>query len=234
MRLNEALHLRVSDIDFNEKVIRVSAAFTKKGDKREVPLIPELEEAIKKYLEKRQVQSVWLFPSLENPSSPMAKERAQDSFNQLLRRLGLDQRDPSGLGYQIHFHVFRKWHKTQLERHGVHRLVLERWQGRDIGSQGVYFLPTGDDLKRENEKAAEALKIFGRHEDVRSLEEKFEALKRYVETLRMALYAETGAIPSGVGFVEGGALKYYNDEELGLPRDIFAKNFEQPARRRRG
>jgi hypothetical protein len=144
----------------------------------------------------------------------------------------LDQRDPSGLGYQIHFHVFRKWHKTMLERAGVNRLVLEKWQGRDIGSQGVYFLPTGDDLKRENEKAAEALKIFGRHEDVRSLEEKFEALKRYVETLRMALYAETGAIPSGVGFVEGGALKYYRDEELGLPRDIFAKNFEQPARRR--
>jgi integrase len=165
MRLNEALHLRVSDIDFNAKVIRVSAAFTKRADKRELPLVPELEEAIKKYLEKRQVQSVWLFPSLENPSRPMAKERAQDSFNQLLRRLGLDQRDPSGLGYQIHFHVFRKWHKTMLERAGVNRLVLERWQGRDIGSQGVYFLPTGDDLKRETEKAAEALRIFGKVEE---------------------------------------------------------------------
>ncbi len=163
MRLNEALHLRVSDID--AKVIRVSAAYTKKGDKREVPLIPELEEAIKKYLEKRQVQSVWLFPSLKNPSKPMAKERAQDSFNLLLRRLGLDQRDPSGLGYQIHFHVMRKWHKTVLERAGIHRLVLEKWQGRDIGSQGVYFLPTGDDLRRETEKAASALQIFGKVEE---------------------------------------------------------------------
>jgi hypothetical protein len=143
----------------------------------------------------------------------------------------LDQRDPSGLGYQIHFHVFRKWHKTMLERAGVHRLVLEKWQGRDIGSQGVYFLPTGDDLKRENEKAAEALKIFGRHEDVRSLEEKVEALIRYVETLKMMFYAETGAIPSGVGFVEGGALKYYRDDELGVTRDVFPKTHRQPSQR---
>jgi hypothetical protein len=58
---------------------------------------------------------------------------------------------------------------------------------------------------------------------VKTLEEKVEALIRYVETLKMMFYAETGAIPSGVGFVEGGALKYYRDEELGLPRDVFVK-----------
>jgi hypothetical protein len=51
-----------------------------------------------------------------------------------------------------------------LERAGVNRLLIERWMGHTIGVQGVYYLPTPEDEERERQKAAEALRIFGKLE----------------------------------------------------------------------
>jgi hypothetical protein len=51
-----------------------------------------------------------------------------------------------------------------LERAGVNRLLIEKWMGHTIGVQGVYFLPTPEDEERERQKAAEALRIFGKIE----------------------------------------------------------------------
>jgi len=164
MRVNEALSLRVADIDFDAKVIRIRGVATKTKAAREVPLIPELEAAIKDYLNRRKVDSVWLFPNHEDPSRPVSRLKVLESFFTLLQRYQLSPRDPSGRGYQIHFHVFRKWYKTMLERAGVNRLLIEKWMGHEIGVQGVYFLPTPEDEKREREKAAEALRIFGKIE----------------------------------------------------------------------
>jgi integrase len=164
MRVSEALSLRVADIDFDAKVIRIRGAATKTKAAREVPLIPELEAAIRDYLSRRKVDSVWLFPNLKDPSRPVSRGKVMRSFFNLLQRDRLAPRDPSGRGYQIHFHVFRKWYKTMLERAGVNRLLIERWMGHTIGVQGVYFLPTPEDEERERQKAAEALRIFGKIE----------------------------------------------------------------------
>jgi integrase len=164
MRVSEALSLRVADIDFDAKVIRIRGAATKTKTAREVPLIPELEAAIKDYLNRRKVDSIWLFPNLKDPSRPVSRGKVMESFFSLLQRYRLAPRDPSGRGYQIHFHVFRKWYKTMLERAGVNRLLIERWMGHTIGVQGVYYLPTPEDEERERQKAAEALRIFGKLE----------------------------------------------------------------------
>jgi hypothetical protein len=164
MRVSEALSLRVADIDFDAKVIRIRGVATKTKAAREVPLIPELEAAIKDYLSRRKVDSIWLFPNLKDPSRPVSRGKVMRSFFNLLQRYHLAPRDPSGRGYQIHFHVFRKWYKTMLERAGVNRLLIERWMGHTIGVQGVYYLPTPEDEERERQKAAEALRIFGKLE----------------------------------------------------------------------
>jgi hypothetical protein len=164
MRVSEALSLRVADIDFDAKVIRIRGAATKTKAAREVPLVPELEAAIKDYLNRRKVDSIWLFPNLKDPSRPVSRGKVMESFFSLLQRYRLAPRDPSGRGYQIHFHVFRKWYKTMLERAGVNRLLIERWMGHTIGVQGVYYLPTPEDEERERQKAAEALRIFGKLE----------------------------------------------------------------------
>jgi integrase len=167
MRISEALSLRVADIDFDAEVIRIRGAATKTKAAREVPLVPELEAAIKDYLSRRKVDSIWLFPNLKDPSRPVSRGKVMRSFFNLLQRYHLAPRDPSGRGYQIHFHVFRKWYKTMLERAGVNRLLIERWMGHTIGVQGVYFLPTPEDEERERQKAAEALQIFGKTKELK-------------------------------------------------------------------
>jgi integrase/recombinase XerD len=168
MRLNEALQLRVEHIDFDAKVIRLPGAITKTGKPREVPLIPELEDAIRNYMRQRKDGSPWLFPNEKDPSKPWTRAKAREGLHRLLKVLGLDSRDPSGKGYQIHFHVFRKWYKTMLERAGVNRLLIERWMGHETGVQGVYFLPTPEDEERERHKAAEALQIFGKTKELKA------------------------------------------------------------------
>jgi integrase len=168
MRVSEALKLGVGNIDFDAKVIRLPGAITKTGKPREVPLIPELEDAIKNYLRQRKVESPWLFPNERNPSKPWTRARAEEALIRLLKKLGLDQRDPNNRGYMLHFHAFRKWYKTMLERAGVNRLLIEKWMGHTIGVQGVYFLPTFEDEEREREKAAEALRIFGKTEELKA------------------------------------------------------------------
>jgi hypothetical protein len=55
--------------------------------------------------------------------------------------------------------------------------MIERWSGRDVGVQGLYYLPTGDDLRREFEKAEKALTIFGKTEAPKpELDSRYERL----------------------------------------------------------
>jgi integrase len=177
LRLGEALRLKVGNIDFANKVIRLSAAATKSGESREIPLCGELAETLRGYLEKRSVKSDWLFPSHLDPKKPMSRFRFYKTYYEILRRLHLDGRDPSDIGFQLRPHNFRKFFKTQLERSGVNRLLIERWSGRDVGVQGLYYLPTGDDLRREFEKAERALTIFGKTEAPKpELDSRYERL----------------------------------------------------------
>ena len=183
LRLNEALNLKVADIDFERGWIRVRASTTKNSRPREIPLIPELRDAIKNYLKNRKVDSPYLFPNEKHPDKPMREKYVYDNFHSLLKRLGLDYRDPSGVGYQIHSHVFRKWYKTQLEAAGVNPLLIERWMGHKRGVEAVYFLPNREMVQEAVEKAAEALKIFGKLGASREeLIERLERLeRRYAE-----------------------------------------------------
>jgi hypothetical protein len=140
LRIGEALRLKVSNIDFENRVIRLSPKDTKTGEGREVPICSELHAALKHYLDTRKIKS---------------------TYRDLLKRLGIDERDPSGLGVILHPHTLRKFYKTTLERAGVNRLLIEYWMGHTLGIQGRYFLPTGEDMRREFEKADKALQIFG-------------------------------------------------------------------------
>jgi integrase len=177
LRIGEALRLKVGNIDFANKMIRLSAVATKSGQAREIPLCAELAETLRSYLEKRRVNSEWLFPSHLDPKKNMSTFRFYQTYYQILRRLHLDARDPSDIGYQLRPHIYRKFFKTQLERAGVNRLLIERWSGRDVGVQGLYYLPTGDDLRREFEKAERALTIFGKTEAPKpELDSRYERL----------------------------------------------------------
>ena len=188
LRLGEALKLKKSYVDLENKVIKIPATITKNGKAREVFICSELEESLKNYLQ-RNTGSEWLFPA-KDPRKHLHKARVHATFYATLKRLGLDERDGSGLGHALHIHTLRKWFKTTLETAGVNRLLIEEWMGHSTGVQGVYYKPPPDVARREFfEKADPALRIFGK---VETKAEEVEDLKARVEVLEMYLKALTG------------------------------------------
>ncbi len=139
MRLSEAINCKLTYIGFENGWIKLPGIITKTGQPREIPLISELKEALKKYVEAEGI-SDYLFPSAESPNKPMNRHRFYERWYALLKRLKLDERD--SVGFRLHPHTLRKWFKTRLEHAGVNRLLIELWLGHTIGVQGQLLPPT--------------------------------------------------------------------------------------------
>jgi site-specific recombinase XerD len=90
MRLSEALHLRVPDIDSQRRMIRIEQG---KGHKdRYVQLSPKLLELLRTYWRTVQPQE-WLFPG-QVPHQPLGREAVGQAMTLASQRAGL-RKDPS-------------------------------------------------------------------------------------------------------------------------------------------
>ena len=161
-----------------------------------MPIISELRTTLKNYIEREKIKD-YLFPSFADFNRPMQPNNLYDAYYDLLKRLGLAEKDD--VGWKLHFHVLRKWFKTQLEHAGVNRLLIMNWMGHDAGTQAVYYLPTQEQVKAEIEKAERALRIFGIvpsspevEEKIREVEEKTsEKIKEMERTLEELKFIAT-------------------------------------------
>ena len=216
LRINEALNLKVADIDLEEGWIRVRPKNDKMGRGRLVPIINELKNALKEYLEKRTVDSPYLFPNEKDPSKPAKREHVYEAWYNALEKLGLARRDPSGTGYELHFHSLRKWFKTRLEMGGINPRLIDKWMGHKNDVQDAYFLPTEEMMKKELEKAEGALTIFGKTEYIpASIEEAIEEVKERIEALEKREKMEAfidGRVNPPISFEEGK--KYLRSYDL--------------------
>jgi integrase len=185
MRLSECLQLRLGDLHLDEDPPYVDVRTAKNGILRRVYLTRECVEALKAYLGRRIKEdppTAWLWPRRGNPSKPLQKTHAQQYWYAALRRVGLDIRDSSGLGYQLHIHSLRKFYRTQLERAGVSRTVISLWMGQVTGLDVNYFRPSEPQLVEEWRKAEPLLTLSGA-EDVEKLKKSvvLEAMRRLAE-----------------------------------------------------
>jgi integrase/recombinase XerD len=90
MRVSEALHLRVPDIDSQRMMIRIEQG---KGHKdRYVQLSPKLLELLRTYWRKLRPQP-WLFPG-QFPNQPLSREAVGQAVTRASTRAGLTK-DPS-------------------------------------------------------------------------------------------------------------------------------------------
>jgi len=192
LRRSEAARLRLKHLDLENGWIHLTGDITKNGRPRDVPIISELRETLKNYINREKIKD-YLFPSFADFNRPMQPNNLYDAYYDLLKRLGLAEKDD--VGWKLHFHVLRKWFKTQLEHAGVNRLLIMSWMGHDAGTQAVYYLPTQEQIKAEIEKAERALRIFGIippspevEEKIREVEEKtsekIKEMERTMEELK--------------------------------------------------
>lgn len=114
LRLNEACHLRLGDIESQRMMIRVAQG---KGAKdRYTILSPCLLEELRDYYRMFRPK-VWLFPSAADPVRPMVDGSAQHLFGKALARCGLPNR--GGI------HCLRHSFATHLIEAGVEITVIK-------------------------------------------------------------------------------------------------------------
>ena len=114
LRLNEACHLRLGDIESQRMMIRVAQG---KGAKdRYTVLSPCLLEELRGYYRMFRPK-VWLFPSAADPARPMVDGSAQQIFRKALVRCGLPNR--GGI------HCLRHSFATHLIESGVEITVIK-------------------------------------------------------------------------------------------------------------
>jgi site-specific recombinase XerD len=86
LRLNEAIHLKISDIDSRRMTIRIEQG--KGGKDRYVMLSPRLLDLLRDYYKALRPSGVWLFPSDRDERKPLNAECLQRSFTRAVNRLG--------------------------------------------------------------------------------------------------------------------------------------------------
>lgn len=120
-RINEALHARPSDFDFQRNTIRLWKTKTRaklgerSGKPRTISLSPAFMLRVKKYIKKRGVKPEsheYLFVSNNKTNKQYSKSAASKLFNQKLEKAGLNPRHYS-------LHNIRKTHGNWCRALGV-------------------------------------------------------------------------------------------------------------------
>ncbi len=142
-RINEVSTLRIRDVDFSVKPVRVYfQAGGQKIKKAEAMafLTAEAAEIVQTYLKNRGFQSKWLFPgSMKNKpiDRPIAKSNAWRIVVDAFRTAGLDQKDEGGRN-QYHPQCWRKFSANQMRATGFNETWIDWIVGWDTGAKARY------------------------------------------------------------------------------------------------
>ncbi len=137
LRLQEALHLEVSDIDSARMLIHVHRG---KGAKdRFVPLPERLLPMLRNYWKSHRHARL-LFPALgrscrsgANAKYPMAKSSVQGAFKNAVRETGICKK-------RITIHTLRHCYATHLLEKGVNLRVIQRYLGHSSIETTMIYL----------------------------------------------------------------------------------------------
>jgi site-specific recombinase XerD len=137
LRISEACHLQVADLDSKRMLIHVRHA--KGSSERYTLLSPRLLQVLRDHW--RLVRStVWLFPG-STPTQPMSNDTARQAFAKACQDAGLTKRCTP--------HTLRHSFATHLLESGVDLAVLQKLLGhRSIRTTSRYIHVSSDHLRR--------------------------------------------------------------------------------------
>jgi len=121
LRLQEALHLEVGDIDSDRMLIHVHRG---KGAKdRMIPLPPQTLAVLRKHWKSHRNARL-IFPAhcAATAQSPMGKTTVQTAMRAAVRQAGITKRF-------VHIHCLRHSYATHLLEEGVNLRVIQRYLG---------------------------------------------------------------------------------------------------------
>jgi site-specific recombinase XerD len=145
LRVSEATHLKVSDLDRDRKVIHVRGGKGRKD--RQVMLSDRLREVLIAYYRwKRPVE--WLFPG-GKPGCPIKRETVFDTCKKAARRAGISK--------SVHPHSLRHAFATHLLDDGVSLVVIQALLGHANLKTTARYLHVSDTVVRTTKSPLEML-----------------------------------------------------------------------------
>ena len=136
LRLSEALHLQVGDIDSDRMLIRVRDG---KGQKDRYTLLSEYALGVLRDYWRYYRPDSWLYPG-KQADTPLTPSSVQRMFRRVLKRSGL--RKPATV------HTLRHCFATHVLENGVHLHHLQKMLGHtDARTTAIYLHVTRRDLE---------------------------------------------------------------------------------------
>ena len=122
-RVDELVHIKISDIDFDNRLVRL---FGKGNKERIVPINNASIISINEHLQSRKYESDYVFASRDCPIVPMTTRNAR----RIVYKYG---------GKEVHPHMFRHSYATHLHANGVDINVIQELLGHaDISTTTIY------------------------------------------------------------------------------------------------
>jgi integrase/recombinase XerD len=122
-RVQELVSIKKSDIDFDNRTVRL---YGKGNKERSVPINNSAINAIMTHLDKREMNSNYIFASRSNPNEHMSTRNAH-------------RRVVKHTGGEMHPHMFRHSYATHLHANGVDIRVIQELLGHsDINTTTIY------------------------------------------------------------------------------------------------
>lgn len=174
MRIGELVQLKREDVDFDSKPTKINVRYlgpnsgVKTKTSRITFISDEATEALKEWWKQRDKS---LSLSVQRTNFPNVKKKIEDDrvfpfettnarniWNRMLKKAGLDQKDPRTGRFLIHIHSTRKFFRTKFSKHD--RDVAELLMGHAGYLSPNYLRFTEDELKEEYLKGMKHLLIF--------------------------------------------------------------------------
>jgi len=141
IRLSEALHLQVGDIDGDKKRVHIREG---KGCKDRFVILPDNTYRVLQQFWLTHRDPTWLFPSLQpnHPNTPMDKGATQKSMKQAVSAANIHK--------QVSVHSLRHSFATHCIEHGMDLCSLQQLLGHESPTTTVIYTQLTDQLQKNN------------------------------------------------------------------------------------
>jgi integrase/recombinase XerD len=147
LRINEAVHLQVGDIDGSRRMLHVRKG--KGGQDRYVPLPQATLEMLRAYWRSHR-HPLWLFPARPSQGQPVSAVTVPVTARSVRNAFAAALRE-SGIHKSASVHTLRHSYATHLLEAGVNLRQIQAWLGhRSLRTTTLYTHLTqqGEDLAR--------------------------------------------------------------------------------------
>lgn len=134
-RINEALQIKIEDIDFSREVFILNE--TKTDEPRVVPLSPSMAETIQNWIDQRSAcPSDFLFASQDKINGQEGKPLSRRIVAKTLK----NRAEAAGITKTVHPHMFRRYLMTELANQNVSVFKIQKIVGHKNLSSTMFYV----------------------------------------------------------------------------------------------